>query len=390
MFRGGTPMNRIRGQVAATALLWSLGAAAQAQAPASPAMPEVSDVATLPPAGPHRLWLEDAFTGAAQVIDGDTGALKATIPGASLSSYAAGPDQRTVYVAESIWSLGNRGQRQDMVSVYDGLTLKLQGEIPIPSRAYVASNGQLFALNHDGSRGYVYSMQPASGVVVIDLAARKVLRTVDTPGCALAFPWGADGVSALCGDGSLATVTTGEKPSLTRSQPFFDAERDPVFEQSPTDPATGRTFFVTYSGVVHPVELGPTPRFEPSWSLQAAAGLQPAGTQYGDLAWRPGGYQPMALQRSSGRLFVLMHTGEHWTHKKAGEELWVVDTAAHKVLRRLPLKDPSIGVAVSQDEHAQVYLVDEKGNLSIRDAGTLEELRSVEDVGRAIPVSPTL
>ena len=383
-------MIRIRGRAAATALLWSLGAGAQAQAPAAPTMPEVSDVATLPPAGPHRIWVMDPFSGAVQVIDGDSGSLKATIPGASLSSYAAGPDQRMVYVAESIWTRGNRGQRQDMVSIYDGLTLKLQAEVPIPSRAYVASSGQLFALNRDGSRGYVYSMQPASGVVVVDLAGRKVLRTVDTPGCALAFPWGADGVSALCGDGSLATATTGERPSLTRSQPFFDAERDPVFEQSPSDPATGRTFFVTYSGVVHQVDLGSTPKFGPSWSLQEAAGLQPAWIQSGDLAWRPGGYQPMASHRSSGRLFVLMHAGEHWTQKKSGEELWVVDTAAHKVLRRLQLKDPCIGVAVSQDDHAQVYLVDEKGNLSIRDATTLEELRSVEDVGRGIPISPTL
>ncbi|HEX4742947.1 MAG TPA: amine dehydrogenase large subunit [Caulobacteraceae bacterium] len=382
-------MPRITSQ-AAIAVLLGLAAAAQAQTPATPVMPEVSDVATLPPAGPHRLWIEDAFSGAAQVIDGDTGALKATIPGASLSSYAAGPDQRMVYVAESIWTLGNRGQRQDMVSVYDGLTLKLQTEIPIPSRAYVASDGQVFALNHEGTRAYVYSMQPASGVVVIDLALHKVLRTVDTPGCALAFPWGSDGFSALCGDGSLATVTTGEKPSVTRSAAFFDAERDPVFEQSPTNGATGRTFFVTYSGAVHPVDLGPTPRFEPSWSLQAAAGLQPAGVENGELAWRPGGYAPMALHRASGRLFVLMHAGEHWTQKKSGEELWMVDTAAHKVLRRLPLKDPCIGVAVSQDDHAQVYLMDEKGNLSIRDAQTLDELRSVEDVGRGIPVSPAL
>jgi methylamine dehydrogenase heavy chain len=382
-------MMRIRDKAAAIALLSILGGAAQAQAPATPAMPEVSDVATLPPAGPHRFWLVDAFEGAAQVIDGDTGALKATIPGASLSSYAAGPDQRTVYVAESIWTRGNRGERQDMVSVYDGLTLKLQAEIPLPSRAYVASSGALFALSHDGTRAYVYSMQPASGVVVVDLAARKVLRTVDTPGCALAFAWGAEGFSALCGDGALATVTTGPKPALIRSTPFFDAERDPVFEQSPTDGATGHTLFITYSGVVHPVELGPTPKFAPSWSLQEAAGLQPAGLQNGDLAWRPGGYEPMALHRASGRLFILMHPGEHWTQKKAGEELWVVDTAAHKVLRRLQLKDPCVGVAVSQDDHAQVYLVDEKGNLSIRDAQSLDQLRSVEDA-RGVPVSPTL
>jgi methylamine dehydrogenase heavy chain len=381
---------RIRSQAAAIALIWSCAATAQAQAPAAPVTPEVSDVASLPPAGPHRLWLEEAFTGAALVIDGDTGDLKATISGASLSSYAAGPDQKTIYVAESIWTKGNRGQRQDMVSVYDGATLKLETEIPLPSRAFVASTSQLFALNHAGTRAYVYSMQPASSVVVVDLAARRVLRTVDTPGCALAFPWGEEGFASLCGDGSLATATTGAKPTLVRSAPFFDAERDPVFEESPLDPSSGHALFITYSGVVHPVTLGSKPEFGTSWSIQEAAGLGPASLENGALAWRPGGYAPFALHRASGRLYVLMHAGEHWTQKKNGEELWVVDTASHKVLRRLQLKTPARGVAVSQDDHALVFLVDEKNALSVRDAQSLEEVRSVEDAGPGVPVVPAL
>jgi methylamine dehydrogenase heavy chain len=378
----------IRSRTIVLALLVVAGAAG-AQ-PAAPVMPEVSDVATLPPADAHRVWLDSSFDGGVQVVDGDTGKLKATISGAGLSSYAAGPGQKTVYVAESIWTRGNRGERQDMVSVYDGLTLKLQAEIPIPSRAYVASTGHYFSLNHAGTRAYVYSMQPASSIVVVDLAARKVLRTVDTPGCALAMPWGEEGVAALCGDGSLATVTTAAKPTLTRSAPFFDAEHDPVFEQSPVDPASGAAVFVTYSGVVHPAMLGPTPQFQPAWSIQEAAGLPPASLENGALAWRPGGYEPLALHYGRGRLYVLMHAGEHWTQKKSGEELWVVDLAAHKVVRRLELKTPCRAVAVSQDDHALVYLVDDKGNLSIRDADTLDEVRSVEDAGRVIPIVPAL
>jgi methylamine dehydrogenase heavy chain len=361
--------------------------AAQSQ-PAPATMPEVSDVATLPPAGPHRLWLIEGFGGGAEVIDADTGELKATIAGSVLASYAAGPDQKTVYVAESIWSKGVRGQRQDMVSVYDGASLKLLTEIPIPSRAFVGSGGPLFSLSPDGARAYVYSMQPASSVVVVDLVARRVIRTVDTPGCALAFPWGAEGVAALCGDGTLATVATGAKPSLTRSAPFFDAEHDPVFEESPQDIAGGRALFITYSGMVHPATLGPTPQFQAPWSLQQAAGLAPAGIENGDLAWRPGGYEPFALHRATGRLYVLMHAGEHWTQKKAGEELWVVDTASHKVLRRMELKTPCQSVAVSQDDHALLYLLDDKQTLSIRDARTLDELRAMEDAGPGVPIVP--
>jgi methylamine dehydrogenase heavy chain len=351
--------------------------------------PEVSDVATLPPPGPHRLWLEEPFSGSVQVIDADTGALQATIPGASLSSYAADPGQHMVYVAESIWSKGNRGTRQDMVTVYDGSTLKLQAEIPLPSRAYVVNAPGLFVLSPGGSRGFVYSMQPAASMVVVDLAGRKVLRTVDTPGCALAFVWGEDGFSSLCGDGSLATVTLdGPKPTLNRSAPFFDAEHDPVFEQSPSDAASGEALFVTYSGVVHPVRLGKTPKFAPSWSLQDIAGLGAASVADGALAWRPGGHTPMALHRASGKLYVLMHPGEHWSQNKAGTELWIVDTQLHKVIRRAALQSPVDAIAISQDAHPLVYLIDEKQTLSIRDAGSLEELRSVEEVGRVIPYAP--
>jgi methylamine dehydrogenase heavy chain len=358
--------------------------------PASVA-PEVSDVATLPSAGPHRLWLINGFGGGgAQVLDGDTGKTLGTINGADLSTYAADKGQRLVYVAESIWSRGNRGQRQDILSVYDGLSLKLQAEIPLPSRAYVAAGHALFALSPDGARGYVYAMQPATSVVVVDLAGRKVARTVDTPGCALIFPWGADGFSSLCGDGSLATVTTGAKPALTRSQPFFDAEHDPVFETSPADAAGGPSLFVTYSGMVHPVVLGPTPQFAPAWSLQAAAGLPPASLETGSLAWRPGGRAPMDLHRASGRLYVLMHPGEPWTHGKAGTELWIVDTKAQKVLRRIELETPVRAVAVSQDDHPLLYLEDMKNSLSIRDADTFDEKKSVDfgDFGGATPMVP--
>jgi len=364
-----------------------------AKPPAAPASvaPETSDVATLPPAGPHRLWLENLFDGSVQIIDGDTGDLQATVQGASLSSYAASPGERAIYVAESIWSLGNRGQRQDMITVYDGTTLGLQSEIPLPSRAFIVPTPQTFALSADGARAYVYSMQPASSVVVVDLPGRKVLRTVDTPGCALSFPFGADSFASLCGDGSLATVTTGgAKPTLVRSAPFFDAERDPVFEQSPTDSAAGHSFFITYSGVVHPVRLGPKPEFEAPWSLQQAAGLAPASLENGALAWRPGGRSPVALHRATGTLYVLMHAGEHWSQGKPGTELWVVDTHLRKVVRRMELDGPVTGVAVSQDAHPLVYLLDEKQTLSIRGADTLEELRKIEDVDAVIPFAPAM
>ena len=96
----------------------------------------------------------------------------------------------------------------------------------------------------------------------------------------------------------------------------------------------------------------------------------------------------MAFHVASGKLYVLMHAGEHWTQKKPGTELWIIDVATHKVIRRAELKDAATAVAVSQDDHPVLYLSTEKG-LSVRDAGTLDELRFVEDM-TGHPIVPPL
>ena len=85
----------------------------------------------------------------------------------------------------------------------------------------------------------------------------------------------------------------------------------------------------------------------------------------------------MALHRASDRLFVLMHTGNHWTHKEPGTELWVVDPKARQVTRRIPLKDPAQNVAVSQGDKPLIYLFGEgpSGGMSVLDADTGKVLR---------------
>ena len=368
-----------------------VSAAAAETAPAADLTPEVSDVALLPPANAHRVWLVELYSGQTQIMNGDSGELLGSMYSASLSNFASAPGQGTIYVAESVWSKGNRGTRQDMVSVYDGSTLKLSTEIALPGRVYMAPLTHNFALSADGSRGYVYNMQPASSVIVVDLEHRRVLKSVDIPGCSLAFPWGEAGFSSLCGNGSLATVSLRNRDAvITRGVPFFDAEHDPVFDESPSDARSGRTFFITYSGVVHPVRLGASPEIDAAWSLQDSAGLGAASVTDGSLAWRPGGRLPMAFHQTSGRLFVLMHAGEPWTHKKEGTELWVIDVSAHKVVRRMALETPVNAVAISQDLKPLLYMIDAKLTLSIRDGETLDELRKVEDVRSVVPYVPPL
>ncbi len=217
-------------------LITALGLAsvAAAQAPAAgqaaaaplppPLAPEVSDVATLPPSTPHTFFTGRFRAGSFVIFDGDSGKLEGHIPAGYIANLALAPDNSQFYVAETYWSHGSRGTRQDLVSVYDAKTLNLVKEIPLPGRALVLKM-QNFDISASGARAYVYIMLPASSVVWVDLKKQAVGGTVEIPGCALVFPWGERGFSSLCGDGSLANVTIPEsgQAKITHTKPFFDA-----------------------------------------------------------------------------------------------------------------------------------------------------------------------
>ncbi len=191
-----------------------------------PLAPEVSDVATLPPSTPHR-FVTVGRSGSV-IFDGDTGKIQGSIPSGYIANIAIAPDNSRFYVSETYWTHGARGTRDDLLTIYDGKTLNLIKEIPLPGRALVGKV-QNFDLNAAGTRAYVYLLSPAGAVTWVDLKKQKVGGTVEVPGCALVFPWGDTGFSSLCGDGSLASVVVPEsgKPTVTHTKPFFDANVDP-------------------------------------------------------------------------------------------------------------------------------------------------------------------
>jgi len=375
------------------------GAAAQApaagQAAAAPLppplAPEVSDVATLPPSTPHTFFTGRFRAGSFVIFDGDSGKLEGHIPAGYIANLALAPDNTQFYVAETYWSHGSRGTRQDLVSVYDAKTLNLVKEIPLPGRALVLKM-QNFDISASGARAYVYIMLPASSVVWVDMKKQAVGGTVEIPGCALVFPWGEQGFSSLCGDGSLANVTIPESgpAKITHSKPFFDANNDPIFENSFVDRVTGKAIFLSYTGLVYEAKLGPDSVVEKPWSIQKAAGFPVAGTGVQELAWRPGGGQLAAYHKASGKLFVLMHAGNYWTHRQGGSEIWVLDTGSHALLSRFELQPvPTSGLAaervpfyvdigVSQDAKPVLYLLNSDGNDVVLDANTGEQLRKIE------------
>jgi methylamine dehydrogenase heavy chain len=356
-----------------------------------------SDVATLKPNGPHRFFTIGFRDQSFGIFDADSGKMEGSIPAGYVANLAIAPDNSQFLVSETYWTHGSRGQRQDLVTIWDAKKLTLVKEISLPGRALVGEKLHNFQLSADGSKAYVYIMLPTSSVVWVDLKKQAVGGTVEIPGCSLIFPWGGSSFASLCADGSLTTVNLegSGRSSITHGKPFFDAANDPIYENSFSDPSTGKALFLSYSGLVYPAKLGANPTIEEPWSIQQAAGFAPAGTGVQELAWRPGGGQPAAYHRASGRLFVLMHVGTYWTHKQGGTEVWVLDTNTRKLLKRIPLQPiPTSGLAndhppyyqtigVSQDsEKPLIYLVsDEGGGDVVMDAGTGQILRKVEFAG---------
>jgi methylamine dehydrogenase heavy chain len=390
MVRTGCTQMGMKRIVAAGALALAPGAGMAQESTAAPppaAAPiiqetEENDVARLPPARPHWVYVTDAFgMGGTRIIDGDSGRLLGTVHAAPLGDFTAAPDGKRYYVTESVWTRGNRGTRQDLLAVYDQATLNLLEDIPLPGRLLIGNRAYAFVTSADGRFGYVFNMAPASSIVVVDLVRRKVVRSVEVPGCGLVMP-APDGTTAsLCSDGSMATVAYDATPRITRSPVFFSAEQDPVFDNSAVDKRTGKALFLSYSGLIYEARLGATPTIAAPWSLQEAGGMPRGETRPLMVNWLPGGRQPIAWHRGSGRAYVLMHMGEYWSHGAAGSEVWEVDVTAHKVLRRMPLASPATYIAVSQGPDPQLYLNGSGGKLSVVDVATLHERHKLSNVG---------
>lgn len=384
-------MNRMKSTKAillgvATAVL---ATAAGAQTPPQPApatvpQAEVSDVAVMPPASRRWVYASGGFgLSGVRIFDGDTGKMKGLIQVPSLGALALDPQGRYYYVAETIWTRITRGVRQDMVSIYDANTLKLVSEVSIPNRLLGGTSTQNFTVSNDGKLAFVYNMLPSSSVEVVDLEKRKLRQTVDLPGCAALFPSGPDGVAALCSDGSLATVSFGKggKPTVSHTAPFFPAHTDPVFDNVVVDRVKGVATFLSYTGKVYTATLGPSPTIEAPWSIQVAGGMREVAAAPLDVNWTPGGRQPFAVNRVTGRLYVLMHVGEQWSHKEPGEEIWVVDIATRKVIARHPTPGKVGNIQVSQEANPQVYVAGQEGRVWILDGATLETKYNLERAG---------
>lgn len=361
----------------------AIATAATAQTASVPES-ETADVTKMDP--PQLGWFYvDAGWGSqgTKIFDAKSGKMKGMVSTSESFDLAFDPAGKYYYVSETIWSKGNRGTRQDMVSVYDSINLKLVSEITIPDRIIIGERKQNFIVSDDGKWGFIYNLSPATSVNIVDLTKRKFAKTIEVPGCAALMP-NPVGFSALCSDGSMATVTAATA-KIARTAPFFSATDDPIFENFGYDRAKKETVMLSYTGLLYTAKLGATPTVSQPWSIQAAAGYATGGdTKPLTPAWYPGGRQPMALHRPSGHLYVLMHLGEYWSHKAPGTEVWDVDIATKKVVKRFVLEEPMAHIEVTQDSEPMLFLNGEGKEALVLDAKTGEEKHKIKDAGMGL------
>lgn len=330
---------------------------------------------------PHWVWVNDVaafgIDGKAFLVDADAGRVLGMISGGAFhDALVLDPRWRAIYSTDTFLSRGTRGERTDVVTIHDPVTLAVAGEVQIPPKQLLSVPTPVGAqVTDDGRFVLVYNFTPAQSVSVVDVEARRFVGEIETPGCAMVYAAGPRRFLMLCANGALLVVTlddAGRAAGKVETAPLFDPAQDLLHEDAVR--VGDRWYFVSYRGDVYTVDVsGVGPRFEAPWPLQADGERQ---------TWRPGGYQLFTVHGPSGRMYTAMHRGGPGTHKQPGEEIWVHDlTSRERVARFEPVRAVT-SLAVSRDDAPLLYAVNiEHPQLDVYDAGTGAHLRSVGELG---------
>lgn len=314
-------------------------AIALAPGPAAAEVPidEVGHVETLAtPPSAHWAWASDLLLNRTALVDLDSGDFLGMISVGWGTYSALFPASRPeIYVPETFYSRGSRGERTDVVTIYDEASLAPVGEVEIPPRRAINTlTEHNYALSDDERFVAVFNMTPGTSLSIVDVVERTFVGEILTPGCSLVYPAGPRRFLMLCADGSMLGLQLDESGRLLareRSEPFFDPLADPVTEKAAR---YGDTWiFVSFEGWAHPVDVsGETLRAGERWSL--------LGERDRADSWRIGGAQHLAVHQASGRLYSLVHQGGVDTHKDPGTELWIYDLAERRRVDRIALHNP--------------------------------------------------
>jgi len=288
----------------------------------------------------HWIWVTDLILERIALIDLDSGRFLGIINsgyGPALAQFARSRDE--IYLPATYFSRRFRGERTDVVEVWDNASLTYTTEIEIPARRAIDS----FALGHtalsdDDRFMAVLNWTPATSLSIVDVERRRFATEVPIAGCTLTYAAGARRFLSLCGDGAALSVEVDENGNhitSKRSEPFFDPAADPIIEKAVRHGQ--QWIFASFDGFLYSVDVGSAElTFPAPWSLLSDDDRA--------ASWRVGGLQPLAVHEGSGRLYVLVHRGGTDGHKEPGEEVWIYDLAKRERIDRVVLRHPGITI----------------------------------------------
>ena len=361
------------------ALAMGLGAATvQGELPPEP-IPNVERIATPYPASyalVHDFAFGNLIDSSFKLVDTETRRFKGMLSAGQFATVNFAIGRQEFYVGETVHSRGTRGEREDLVAIYDFADLALVAEIELPPRrANTVINKGNSAVTADERFLLIWNQNPATSVTVIDLDSRAIASEVPTPGCALVYPDSAGGFFMLCGNGALLSVALdadGQAASTGSSDPFNDINADPLSEKSSN--VNGVWHFVTYQGEVQPIDASRGhPVIGSRWWL--------ASEEERAANWRPAGWHGTA-GHDSGLLWVGMTPGGYpGSHKDPAPEVWLFDTEGKERIGRFALRVPALSITASDIGEPQLLVVNIEGQLDIYDGKSGAYLRTIGSLG---------
>jgi methylamine dehydrogenase heavy chain len=363
--------------MAAAVLAGSIAQAAEFPEPLPPEpIPAVAKLETPYPksyAVVHDFGFGSLPDSAFSLVDAADGRFRGMMSAGNFATLSISTERGELYVGETYYSRGTRGERTDLVTVYDMVNLDQIAEVEIPKkRAAIVVQKWATAVTESGDFLLVFNFAPSTSVSVVDLNTHTFVGEIQTPGCSLVYPMQDHDFFMLCGDGAILKFElddNGEVVSLTRSAPFIDIDADPLSEKSTL--AGGTWQFVSFLGDVQPISTAGDPGER--WSLTSDA-------ERADN-WRPAGWHWTA-GHPDGHLWVGMTpNGYDGSHKDPAMEVWLYDANERKRLSRLALKVPAISIDVTLEEEPRLLVVNAEGALDVYDAMSGAYQRTIYDLG---------
>lgn len=311
------------------------------------------------------------------LVDTRTQRFKGMISAGQFATINHSVKRQKFYVGETIHTRGVRGDRQDIIAIYDFENLDLVNEIDIPpKRMNVVINESSVVMTSDEKFLLVFNMDPGTSVTVIDLDAEEVVGEIPMPGCTLMYPDTGRGFVSLCGNGGLVHVTLaddGSEADRWASEPFNNIDADPLSEKAAY--IDGVWYFVTYGGEVQPVDVsGDRPQIGERWWLTTE--------EERAANWRPAGWHGKAGNSTDGKskLWVGMTPdGYEGSHKDPAPEVWLVDVEKRSIEQRIKLQSMALSIDVNKDN--KLLVVNIEAGLDVYDGISGEYEHTIRALG---------